>query len=145
MGGFLMIRKWAPWNLALATAAILGAAGAVGWVSRDGAELPKADAAVQAEAQQAVPGSGAKPGLYVYLDKDGNRIVPPKSAIVPAPKSEESGSFTKTPLPGGGYKIDVSNIRAYEHASVDESGKVSTTCDIDHDHERDHDHGAVKH
>lgn len=84
------------------------------------------------EASNPVPTHAA--GYQVFLDEKGNRTAPPADYVPPAPPSVKPKGFSqiKTPVDGGGWKMDVSHIRAYNVATIDASGNVTTSCDTHH-------------
>jgi hypothetical protein len=79
----------------------------------------------------AAPAAG---GQYVYIDENGNRVARPADVPAPAVAEAEPKGFaqSKSDLEGGGWKMDVSHVRAYSHVTVDASGKVSMDCETHH-------------
>jgi hypothetical protein len=122
-----MTRPWALKSLVL-TGAAVSAVAALGVV----AVSAKADSEAQsvAASQPAPVSAPATGGLSVYIDEQGNRIAPPPGAKAPTAPwvATKAAPQEKTALKGGGWKMDVSHIRAYNYATVDASGKVNKNC-----------------
>ncbi len=123
-----MIRRWAPLNLAIIGAALLAVTAAAGWtVLEEQAPAPVPAAAVEST-EPAAP-----KGYQVFLDANGKRTDrPAPGAHNHADKTVEVGPLKKELMKNGGYKVDLSHVRAYQHATLDESGKVITNCETTH-------------
>lgn len=82
-------------------------------------------------AEAAAPVTG---GQYVYIDEDGNRVARPANVPAPAVAEAEPKGFaqSKSDVEGGGWKMDVSHVRAYSQVTVDASGKVNMDCETRH-------------
>ncbi len=94
----------------------------------------RAQANAENATETATPVPAHAAGHQVFLDEKGNRTAPPADYVPPAPPSVKPKGFSqiKTPVEGGGWKMNVSHIRAYNVATIDESGKVTTSCDTHH-------------
>jgi len=125
-----MIRRWAPLNLAIIGAALLAVTAAAGWTvleEKAPAPAPAPTAAIKSEE------STAPKGYQVFLDANGKRTDrPTPGAHNHAKQTVETGPIKKELMPNGGYKVDLSHVRAYQHATLDETGKVITNCETQH-------------
>lgn len=118
-----MIRRWAPVILAILGAAVIAASGVAGW-----AALRNDTAAVASAAEEKSDAPVNRGGYQVFLDAQGNRMDHPHPAAPPIKSLAESAPAGKSLMKNGGYKVDLSHVRMYQKATVDESGKLSTEC-----------------